>query len=350
MAVTAINLMQQNISANNVDKTAPTNASEVPFNQVLSNEIAQHQNLKKTGKPSEQKHESDATAPVGTQDDKLQSAEPLQISVEMLALLGQLPASTSAANTIPTSRIIADDAVRSATDFPGKPGLGKKPAIAITDDLQTDSKAASLPDIRRDAKFTDILKNAEGLSTDPRIAGTEKMDSSAQSIPLPAPLLTISPMQPAAMDMAAGLTNMVTDKLTPRVGALGWDQALSQKVVWMVSGAEQSASLSLNPPDLGPLQVVLTVTNDQANATFISAQPEVRLAIEAAMPKLREMMSDAGIQLGQANVSADNAGQQGAHPDDRKSQNARSITEITTDHLTMPKKIITGQGLVNTFV
>ncbi|MCU6502357.1 flagellar hook-length control protein FliK [Rugamonas sp. A1-17] len=62
--------------------------------------------------------------------------------------------------------------------------------------------------------------------------------------------------------------------------------------------------MELNPPDLGPLQVVLSVNKDQATAAFSSAQPEVRQALEAAMPKLREMMSDAGIQLGNATVSA----------------------------------------------
>jgi flagellar hook-length control protein FliK len=51
--------------------------------------------------------------------------------------------------------------------------------------------------------------------------------------------------------------------------------------------------------------VVLHVSNDQATASFFSAQPEVRQALETAFPRLREMMNDAGIQLGEATVSAD---------------------------------------------
>ncbi len=94
------------------------------------------------------------------------------------------------------------------------------------------------------------------------------------------------------------------DKLTGRVGTPAWDQQLGQKVVWMAAGGDQSATLTLNPPDLGPVQVVLTVTNDQADAAFMSAQPEVRQALEAAMPRLREMMSEAGIAFGSATVSA----------------------------------------------
>jgi flagellar hook-length control protein FliK len=72
----------------------------------------------------------------------------------------------------------------------------------------------------------------------------------------------------------------------------------------MVGQGEQSASLTLNPPDLGPLQVVLTLSQTQASADFSSAQPEVRQALQDALPRLREMLADAGISLGQANVHA----------------------------------------------
>lgn len=94
------------------------------------------------------------------------------------------------------------------------------------------------------------------------------------------------------------------DKLTPAVGTPAWDQALGQKIVWMAQGGEQSATLTMNPPDLGPMQVVLSVSNNQATVDFMSAQPEVRQALESALPRLREMMGESGVQLGQANVSA----------------------------------------------
>jgi flagellar hook-length control protein FliK len=147
---------------------------------------------------------------------------------------------------------------------------------------------------------------------------------------------------------------IMSDKITARVGTPAWDQSLSQKIVWMSNNAQQTASLTLNPPDLGPLQIVLSVNNDQANATFIAAQPEVRLAIEAAMPKLREMMSDAGIQLGQANVSSGSTPQQNNHqqerPSSNNSQSLNSIDEsITLNSAHRSTNITTGLGLVNTF-
>ncbi|KRB93324.1 flagellar hook-length control protein FliK [Noviherbaspirillum sp. Root189] len=146
-------------------------------------------------------------------------------------------------------------------------------------------------------------------------------------------------------------------KLTPAVGSPGWDQALSQKVVWMVAGEQQSASLTLNPPDLGPLQVVLSVSNSHANATFTAAQPEVRQALEAAMPKLREMLGEAGIQLGQATVNSGSANQQGAQDqqasharreiDNGNSSNGRSDEPIRVGRVAPTSS---GQGMVDTFV
>ena len=67
---------------------------------------------------------------------------------------------------------------------------------------------------------------------------------------------------------------------------------------------DQTASLTLNPPDLGPLQVVLSVSNGQADVTFSSNQLEVRQALENALPRLQEMMSESGIALGNATVNA----------------------------------------------
>ena len=117
-----------------------------------------------------------------------------------------------------------------------------------------------------------------------------------------APATALATLQAATQTVHAPTAHV--DRLTPAVGTPAWDQALGQKIVWMAQGGEQSASLTMNPPDLGPMQVVLSVSNNQATVDFMAAQPEVRQALEAALPRLRDMMSESGIQLGQANVSA----------------------------------------------
>jgi flagellar hook-length control protein FliK len=117
-----------------------------------------------------------------------------------------------------------------------------------------------------------------------------------------APAVTAAATAAAAPEIAKAVAPATT--LYSRVGTPAWDQQLGQKVVFMAAGGEHSATMELNPPDLGPLQVVLSVNKDQATAAFTSAAPEVRQALEAALPRLREMMGEAGIQLGNATVSA----------------------------------------------
>ncbi|BCT67849.1 flagellar hook-length control protein FliK [Nitrosospira sp. NRS527] len=121
---------------------------------------------------------------------------------------------------------------------------------------------------------------------------------------------SISAAISAASEAAAGTPVHATPRLEPRLGAAGWDNALGQKVVWMVSNQQQVAELSLNPPDLGPLQVVLSISDDQVSAMFISQQADVRQALEAALPRLKEMMADSGINLSNTTVSADSTRQQ----------------------------------------
>ena len=91
------------------------------------------------------------------------------------------------------------------------------------------------------------------------------------------------------------------------VGSPAWDTGLGEQMVWMSAQKNHVAELHLNPPDLGPLQITLTVNNDQASAQFVSHHAAVREAIEAALPRLKEMLADAGITLGNATVSADSS-------------------------------------------
>ncbi len=100
--------------------------------------------------------------------------------------------------------------------------------------------------------------------------------------------------------------------VAPRVGSAEWGGAVGEKVVWMVNQSHQVAELHLNPPNLGPLEVRLTISNDQASALFVSHHSAVREAIETALPRLREMLADNGIMLGNVTVGSESFSQQQA--------------------------------------
>lgn len=83
-----------------------------------------------------------------------------------------------------------------------------------------------------------------------------------------------------------------------------WAQQLGERVVWLARGEVQNAQINISPAQLGPIQINITLNGDQMSAHFVTAHQEVRQALEDAMPRLREMLSGAGINLGQANVGS----------------------------------------------
>ncbi len=82
-----------------------------------------------------------------------------------------------------------------------------------------------------------------------------------------------------------------------------WSEELSNRVTWMIRQDMQSASVKINPSHLGPLDMKVSVINDQVNISFSSHHAPVREALDASIPRLREMLGDNGLQLGDANVT-----------------------------------------------
>jgi flagellar hook-length control protein FliK len=167
--------------------------------------------------------------------------------------------------------------------------------------------------------------------------------------------LTSLTAQATALQTAQAATSAPTDRLSARVGTPAWDNQVGQKVIWMVGGEDQSATLELNPPDLGPVQVVLNVSNDLASVTFSSQQLEVRQALENALPRLREMMSESGIALGNATVNAGAEGRQGQEGQGTggsgpgRGGNGGGDSDVA-DVMPRPRtRVIGGAGAVDTF-
>lgn len=91
----------------------------------------------------------------------------------------------------------------------------------------------------------------------------------------------------------------------------GWDQAMGQRVVWMVRNNMQEAQIQLNPRELGPISVRVSVNNDQASVHFIAQHASTREALDAAIPRLREMLAESGLNLAQSDVSQQSPQQRG---------------------------------------
>ena len=150
------------------------------------------------------------------------------------------------------------------------------------------------------------------------------------------------------------LPNTSSATISTAVSLPNWGDEFSQQVTWMATQRHQSAELHLNPPQLGPLDVVLKMHGDQASAIFSSPHAAVREAIEQALPKLREMLAESGIMLSNAMVND----QTSKNPQDQLASNPQSknpniapqaSTETAIDQPLVIASRARHQGMVDTF-
>jgi len=83
-----------------------------------------------------------------------------------------------------------------------------------------------------------------------------------------------------------------------------WGAEFNKRIQFMIKSDIQHAELRLDPPELGRIHVKINLNQDQANVSFTSAHNSVRDAIEQTLPRLRELLSESGLQLGQTDVAS----------------------------------------------
>ena len=127
-------------------------------------------------------------------------------------------------------------------------------------------------------------------------------------------------------------TDITAQQINVPVQNPQWSQQVGDRVQWMIGQNLHQADIHLNPPELGSLQVHIQMHGDHASVNFSSPHAQVRDALDAAMPRLREMMHDAGLSLGDVNVSGQALAQhQPRDPNPQQSQRGHGSGVATVD-------------------
>jgi flagellar hook-length control protein FliK len=92
------------------------------------------------------------------------------------------------------------------------------------------------------------------------------------------------------------------------VGTPQWREEFSAAVRVIAVERIQSAEIHLNPPELGPVQVSLRVEAKEATVAFVTQHADTGQALEAALPRLRELLEESGLSLGEASVDVAGSG------------------------------------------
>lgn len=106
----------------------------------------------------------------------------------------------------------------------------------------------------------------------------------------------------------ATLRQYTTTVETPVQQQTQWSEQVAGKIAWIAGRSIQSADIQLNPPEMGPIDVRISVQNDQAQVTVNAQNTQVREMLEANSSRLRDMLEQEGLSLADLNVSGDAPG------------------------------------------
>lgn len=192
------------------------------------------------------------------------------------------------------------------------------------------------------------------LQGDPTAAADTFLRTAETSVP-PPPTNNFAAIHAAALANLQGSTSPTAPAPVPMhvatpAGSPGWPEEVGNRVSWMVGQAESHAELTLTPPQLGKVEVSITVSGDQTSAQFVAATPAARDLIEQSLPRLREILEQSGINLGQADVGT--SGQPGdpeRGPRGSQWKGGGNTDEGLVANAASAQWARRGEGLVDTF-
>lgn len=319
------NALSQSDAANRSDESAKTDGNsgpEKPFAAVLKSKIDKKAAVADTAK-------STASDSAGTKTEP----EEAPASVDLSALLPLLGA--AAAGTTNLASASAADTKHATVDPDQKELSGSQPAV---DQIPTQILAAvSFPPAthldtasrKQNAEARDEMLASGGapaktavmaptvgkIALDAAITADGSNKNTEKNTPeLPASDFHVlmeraAALAPGLASQANGASPSPSLRIDTPLGQTGWHDEVGQKLTWMLGNNQQRADLVLTPPHLGRIEVSLTMNGDQAAATFTSASPAVREALENSLHRLREVLADAGVNLGQTHVGSESPNQ-----------------------------------------
>ena len=293
-------VLQQKVKSGKDDKPAEQAAAPAPAEQAQASTSAEAGDVAATSSP--------AAALVN--GDAAQAA--LQQLLPWLQAMQQGKDAQSAEDALPVaSDGFLPEAIIASPQIAGQPPqLQLDPKAGAAKASAADGAELSLTQLSADEKTASAAANLAAptealIGNDKHKAPQESFDVTLQDAH---ERLDAQTQQSVAN---GGTVRGETVRLQAPLGTPQWQNELGDRVQFMSRNNESRAELILTPPQLGRIEITLNIDGDQANALFVSANPEVRTALEGAMDRLREALASNGIALGQAHVGAESSNQSG---------------------------------------
>lgn len=281
---------------------------------------------------------------------------------------GALPAD-KAANATPNSgaetpaakvATTATPAAATATAALADADVSIKPTDApVNSDIKTDKQTLAVNDtmvavsddaVANDPKmvFEKMLKNMTAAGTiNNGVEGRspESLERTAGLSPAPSSTAGLESLLRGADSATPAARSFVVQTAVPvPVGQPQWSQAVGEKVLWLAAQNVQSADINLNPLDLGPVQVKISVNQEQTTVNFTSHHAVVREVLDQNLGRLREMFSEQGLNLVNVDVSDKSFQRQQGEGSERQGQGSGNQSDddetvVATSTIVTPRLV-----------
>ena len=129
-----------------------------------------------------------------------------------------------------------------------------------------------------------------------------------------------------------------------------FSQQLGQQVAWLGGQDIKQAQIRLNPQELGPLDVKVSIEHGKVDVAFMAQHPATVAAVQQSLSQLNQMLGGHGLSLGQATVGQQAGQQQFTGSQSQSSSSGSTVAEEepidgSTSASVQPKAI----GLVDAF-
>lgn len=163
-------------------------------------------------------------------------------------------------------------------------------------------------------------------------------------------------IHPVIVNSIGGINNNASAALTSTEGRVqlpvnitfgqnGWGNMVAERSAMMASQNIKFAELQLDPPELGPLQVKVSVNQDQASVSFIAANTQVRDSLDQAQARLRELLDEQGLNLVNVDVSDDSSNQSDNSSEGDDSDSPTQLTNATEEDTSTTMQIEHNYGV-----
>ncbi len=146
--------------------------------------------------------------------------------------------------------------------------------------------------------------------------------------------LGLSQVSSSAVNAPDAASSTPTFRIAANVDSADFSQGIADHVSWMVSNDLNGAKLQVNPAQLGPIELRISVTGDHAQVWMSTHSAVTRDALEASSPKLREMLGAQGfgqvsVDISQRSFQDRSTYAQPYEPPASKSANGASVSSIS---------------------